>query len=80
MSLLKRKRLLKASAVAEMRGCSVTSLKRYAADPADDFPKPIIDQGHMKWVEGEVTAWLAGREAERDEQWQGIHEVFQKAG
>lgn len=63
-----------------MRGCSVTSLKRYIIDPADDFPKPIIDRGHMKWDEREVEEWLERKLAERDKTQARICEIFRNAG
>lgn len=78
MALIKRRRLLTASQTAELRACSVRSLKRYAVDPDDDFPKPISDAGHLKWVESEVDAWLAKRVEVRDNEQARIRRLLMR--
>jgi predicted DNA-binding transcriptional regulator AlpA len=78
--MLKRRRLLVASEVAQIRGCSVRSLKRYAVDPDDDFPKPILDAGHLKWVESDIDEWLERRLAARDKEQAAVRRVLRAVG
>jgi predicted DNA-binding transcriptional regulator AlpA len=71
-----RRNLINAINAARLRACSVRSLKRYAVDPDDDFPKPIMDAGHLKWDEREIDAWIERKFAERDKQWREIRALI----
>jgi predicted DNA-binding transcriptional regulator AlpA len=67
--------------VARVRICSVRSVKRYVDEQLtgkriDDFPLPITDAGHMKWLKSEVLAWVERKKAVRDAQQARIKEIL----
>ena len=43
-------------------GISDMTLWRWLADPALEFPRPIVIGRRRFWVEADVLAWLASRE------------------
>jgi prophage regulatory protein len=60
-------RLLRLSEVLGVTGLSKSGLYKLMAE--DDFVKPVrISARAVGWVESEVSTWIAGRMAQRDQE------------
>ncbi|HKQ06819.1 MAG TPA: transcriptional regulator [Blastocatellia bacterium] len=74
-----KRKLLKAGAVAGLMGVTPRTLENWAADPADDFPKPVTRNGKFYWVESEVDDYIERMVEARDAEWAKIRKALQAA-
>lgn len=70
------RRTIKAGKVAAIVGVTTRTLENWAADPTDDFPKPVRRKGKLYYDEKEVAEYQEGDFEARDKEQARIREMM----